>query len=239
MSVAGRVVVVTGAGGGIGKAVVKALVDRDGTVCAIGRTLSRMETLCREQNRSSRVTIHAADFRLEEDVRRVCADCLAAHPRVDALIHCAGVFDLQRLDRAPLEELDRQYRVNVRAPLQITQFLLPSLKSCRGDIVFVNSSAGLAARADIGHYSASKHALRAIADSLRAEVNAEGVRVLSIYPGRTASAMQEHAFSLEGRRYTPESLLQPEDVASVIVHALELPPTAEVTEISIRPRVKA
>ena len=84
----------------------------------------------------------------------------------------------------------------------------------------------------------TKHALKAIADSLRAELNPHGVRVLSVYLGRTASEMQKRIYEKEGKPYRPELLLQPEDVASVILNALCLPGTAEVTDIHIRPMIK-
>jgi NADP-dependent 3-hydroxy acid dehydrogenase YdfG len=140
---------------------------------------------------------------------------------------------------ARLEDFDRQYRVNVRAPYLLTQLLLPRIISSRGQIVFVNSSAGLHARKGVGQYAATKHALRGIADSLREEVNEHGVRVLSVFLGRTASRMQANVYGREGRPYRPELLLQPDDVASVIVHALELPRTAEVTDIHLRPLLKS
>jgi NADP-dependent 3-hydroxy acid dehydrogenase YdfG len=88
-------------------------------------------------------------------------------------------------------------------------------------------------------YDSTKHALKALADSLRGEINRHGVRVLSVYLGRTASEMQEGIYRMEGRPYRPEILLQPDDVASVVVNALGLPRTAEVTDISIRPMIKS
>ena len=88
-------------------------------------------------------------------------------------------------------------------------------------------------------YDSTKHALRAIADSLRGEINEHGVRVLSVYLGRTASEMQEQICQMEGKPYRPELLLQPNDVASVILNALSLPRTAEVTDIWIRPMIKS
>ena len=71
------------------------------------------------------------------------------------------------------------------------------------------------------------------------EVNADGIRVLSIFPGRTATPRMEKLFAKEGRAYKPELLLQPEDVAEMVTHALRLPRTAEVTDISIRPMQKS
>ena len=73
---------------------------------------------------------------------------------------------------------------------------------------------------------------------MHGEVNAHGVRVLNVYLGRTASEMQERIHRTEGKPYRPELLLQPEDVASVIMSALGLPRTAEVTDIHIRPMNK-
>jgi NADP-dependent 3-hydroxy acid dehydrogenase YdfG len=112
------------------------------------------------------------------------------------------------------------------------------LKARRGQVVFVNSSSGIVAKPMSSQYDLTKHALKAIADSLRGEVNPCGVRVLSIYLGRTASEMQERIHHMEGQPYRPELLLQPTDVASVILNALSLPRTAEVTDIHIRPMLK-
>ena len=123
-------------------------------------------------------------------------------------------------------------------PYALTQALLPMLKAQRGQVVFINSSSGIGAKPMTAQYDSTKHALKAIADSLRGEVNAHGVRVLSVYLGRTASEMQERIHQHEGKPYRPELLLQPADVASVIMNALNLPRTAEVTDIHIRPMMK-
>ena len=142
--------------------------------------------------------------------------------------------------QAPVEHLDAQYAINLRAPYLLTKHLLPLLVSSRGQIIFINSTAGLnAKRAEIGQYAATKHALRAIADSLRVEVNPKGVRVTSVYLGRTASPMQEALHRQEGKSYEPDMLLQPEDVASVVLESLVLPRTAEITDITVRPLCKS
>ena len=92
--------------------------------------------------------------------------------------------------------------------------------------------------ADNGAYAATKHALHSLAISLRNEVNPYGVRVLSVYPGRTATPMQARVHRFEGRRYEAATLLQPSDVADMIVAALALPRTADVTDIMVRPMKK-
>jgi NADP-dependent 3-hydroxy acid dehydrogenase YdfG len=113
------------------------------------------------------------------------------------------------------------------------------LRSRKGEIVFINSSSAIKARPLFAQYDSTKHALKALADSLRAEVNAHDVRVLSVYLGRTATAMQATLHEDDGRTYRPQDLLQPEDIASVVVRVLTLPRTAEVTDIHLRPMIKS
>ena len=158
---------------------------------------------------------------------------------VDVLVHAAGDIVLGDMNSSTIDDLDRQYKVNLRAPYLLTQKLLPRVRSRQGQVVFINSSMGVHARANVGQYAATKHALKAVADSLREEVNPDGVRVLSIFAGRTASAMQKTIHRLENKAYDSQLLLQPEDIASVVIHALTLPRTAEVTDIHIRPLVKS
>lgn len=130
--------------------------------------------------------------------------------------------------------MDLLYRVNVAAPRLLTSLLLPSLKRAGGDIVFINSSLGVRAKAGAASYAASKHALRALADAVRQEVNERGIRVLSVYPGKTATPMQEALCRAQGVPYEPEKLLQPEDIARILLSAVTLQRTAEVTDIQIR-----
>ena len=111
--------------------------------------------------------------------------------------------------RLPAEDFDRLYRVNLRAPFVLTQDLLPALRRARGQVVFVNSSAGLRASALNVLYAATKHGLKAIADGLRDEVNADGIRVDQRLPGRTATAMQQFVHEHEGGTTGPSSCCEP------------------------------
>jgi len=158
--------------------------------------------------------------------------------KLAVLVHSAGLNATASVDDTTEDQLDTVFDTNMRAPFLITQRLLPSLRRTAGDILFINSSATLNPRADVGVYAASKAALRAFADSLRAEVNADGVRVLSIFPGRTATPMQAAVYAHEGRVYRPELLMQPENVAAASIGALLMPRTAELTELFIRPSGK-
>lgn len=158
--------------------------------------------------------------------------------RIDVLVHSDGTYSSGPLDRARVQDFDRLWSANVRGPFLLTQLLLPGLRETRGQIVFVNSTIGLDTGTGAGQFSATQHALRALAETLRAELNPEGIRVLNVYPGRTATDRQRRIFEREGRRYRPERLLQPEDVAQMVVQSLALPRTAEVMDLRIRPLVK-
>ncbi len=236
---AGRLAVVTGASSGIGRAIAIALSREGAYVCAVGRNPITLAETVTAAPQPSQVTCFEIDVTVAKQLQPLLRHLKQAG-KLDILVHGAGVIHQDTLERARIEDLDLQYSTNVRAPYLLTQRLLPLLTAGRGQIVFINSTVGLkATRPEVGQYAATKHALRAIADSLREEVNPKGVRVLTVYLGRTATPMQEALCKQEGRPYHPELLLQPEDVAAVVLQALKLPSTAEVTDISMRPMTKS
>jgi NAD(P)-dependent dehydrogenase (short-subunit alcohol dehydrogenase family) len=218
---------ITGASGGIGSAIARALAEEGFRLFLVGRNLEKL-TVPGEALQ--------ADLTDDAQLRATAAKVREVFGGVDLLIHSIGLFRAGPIATSPVEDLDAQYRVNLRAPYLLTQELLPSLIERQGQVVFVNSSAGFhPAKGSWGAYSATKHGLRALADSLRDEVNRKGVRVLTIFPGRTATPMQEEVHRFEGKPYDPARFLQPEDVAASVVQALRLPRTAELTDLHIRP----
>lgn len=235
----GQSAVVTGGGTGVGAAVALALASAGANLHLIGRRMDMLDAIgAKARAMGVQVTSHPADLSTSCGQQQLTRRLAHGLPRVDILIQNAGIHSAGAVERADLEELDVLFRTNVRAPFALTQALLPMLKAQRGQIAFINSSSGLKAKPLTAQYDATKHALKAFADALRGEVNSDGVRVLSVYLGRTATGMQARIHKMENRPYRPELLLQPEDVASVIINALSLPRTAEVTDIHIRPMMK-
>jgi len=236
----GQTALVTGASGGIGGAVALALAERGVRLLLSGRSEERLAAVAESARRAGApfgtpVETAAADLGDQDAVRALVDRTRRDLGGPDLLIHALGTFHSGPIADTPATELDHQLRVNLRAPYELTRLLLPGLRARRGQVVFVSSSAAVNPRGPVGSYAASKAALTAFATVLRNEVNPDGVRVLTIFPGRTASAMQSEAHRLEGKVYEPERLLQPSEVALSIVHALELPRTAEVTDLHIRP----
>jgi NADP-dependent 3-hydroxy acid dehydrogenase YdfG len=231
---ASQIAVVTGASSGIGNAIARALGNQGATLCLLGRNVSALEIA------APQVTKFKVDLAEETQIHDVVGEVCRKLGAVDILVHSAGLFMANRFDVASLTDFDLQYRLNVRAPYLLTQELLPSLKERRGQVVFINSSvARNPAGVGLSQYAATKTALKVIADSLRNEVNPAGVRVLTVFVGRCATPMQAAIHRAEGKEYRPEQLLQPEDIASVVVNALSLPRTAEITDIDIRPMQKS
>ena len=234
-SLQAQTAVVTGASGGIGRAVALALAAAGASVWLLARREEALEEVAAEARAGGGCAQpYPLDLCRDEDLAGFEGELRARGAELDVLVHSAGMHALGAVAEAPVAELDAQYHANVRAPYALTQLLLPMLQARRGQVVFVNSSVGLQARAQVGPFAATQHALRALADALRDEVNADGVRVLSVYPGRTASRRQETIHAKEGKAYRPERLMQPADIAAVIVQALSMERTAEVTEIRLR-----
>lgn len=235
-----QVAVVTGASSGIGKAIALGLAAQGASLCLVGRKLETLQAVAdAAKGKASRHRCYQADLAVEREVNELVAGLRRDIQAIDILVHGAGVIWLGPHETATADRLDDQYKTNLRAPYVLTQGLLPALRSRQGQVLFVNSSAGLSAKAKAGQYAATKHALKAVADSLREEVNPAGVRVLSLFLGRTASPMQAAVHAAEGKAYRPELLMQPEDVAAVAIHALTLPRSIEVTEISMRSRLRS
>jgi NADP-dependent 3-hydroxy acid dehydrogenase YdfG len=207
-------------------------------VCLVGRDEARLAEAAAGCEAAGTPAIPCRlDLANDADLGRL-ADTCTRLGRLDILVHSAAVIALGPIAHASAADFDDQYAANLRSPFLLTQAVLPLLRSARGQIVFVNSTAGLKAPSGAGLYSATKHGLRAIADALRDEVNAEGIRVLTAYVGRTATPMQARVHAIEGRPFVAEELIQPADVAAVIVNALTLPRTVEVTDITMRPASK-
>lgn len=237
---AGTSALVTGAGGGIGRAVALELSSLGAEVCLVGRKCEALRETAEELRRRGNLGhVIPADLTRSEDVNSLLGEIRMLWTGVDALVHCAGAYSRGSIASTPVTELDRLYAANVQAPYRLTQLLLPMLVERRGYVVFVNSTQGLSASGLVGQFAATQHGLKAVADSLRCEVNAYGVRVLTLHVGRTATGRQREIFEQEGRDYYPDLLLQSSDVARTVAHCLTLPATAEVTNVTIRPALKS
>jgi NADP-dependent 3-hydroxy acid dehydrogenase YdfG len=223
-----RQAIVTGASSGIGRAIAARLLAGGLRVKLIGRDRSRLEEVAR--GAEDRAETHVLD--LEDDA--ALASLAAEIGELDVLVHAAGSATLGSVAAAPIANFDQMMRLNARVPFLLTQLLIPALKARKGQVVFINSGAGKSARANWSQYAMTKFALVALADSLREELKADGVRVISVFPGRTASPMQAAIHREEGKAYDPGRFIQPEDLGTLVFDAIAMPRTANVHEIVVR-----
>lgn len=221
------IALVTGASRGIGSAVARVLASTHDVLLG-GRDVAALERLATELPGSRAWPVDLTDFDAVEEAA-------AGIERLDVLVHSAGVARLGSVAQTPAAIWLEQFQVNVIAVAELTRVLLPALRRARGRVVLVNSTAGLTAPPGWAAYSASKYALRAFAEALRAEEEGNGVRVTSIFPGHTDTDMQRAMAEHEGREYRPEEYLRPESVAGAVLLAVTAPPDAALTELVLRP----
>lgn len=246
---------ITGATGGIGGAVARALHRRGDDLLLAGRDAARMAALVAELPGARPLlgdlaklaelsgSTDLADSRELVDpngsngshASSGLADLVAGVDRLDGLVHCAGTVWLGTVAETPWRVWRDILMVNLAAPAELTRVLLPALRAAGGQVVFVNSGSGQRANPGWSSYAASKFGLRALADALRAEEASNGVRVSTVYPGRTATEMQRRVRAAEGGEYDPDDYLSAQAVATVVLAALDAPQGAEITELTIRP----
>lgn len=228
-------VLVTGATGGIGLAIALDLAADHDLVLG-GRSADAVETLAVEVgDRSAAVSPFVVDLDDEAATTAAVEAFLADDPRLDAIVHSAGVVGLGATDELRRSDWRGVLETNVVAVADLTRLLLPSLRASRGTVVTINSGSGLRASGTGGSYPASKFALTALTDVLREELRPDGIRVASIHPGRVDTDMQRQLVAQEGREYDAEEFLRPESVAAAVRLALTIGPDANIDMLSIRP----
>ncbi len=181
----GQVVIVTGASSGIGEATARRLAAGGARVVLFARRQDRLDALARELDPGgANVLGVAGDITSDPDRRRLVDAARAKFGRIDALVNNAGYGTRGPLETTPVDAIRRNYETNVFALVALTQLVLPEMRA-RGDgcIVNIGSVAGRIARPLSSIYDSTKHALEALTDGLRGELQPFGVRVSLIRPG--------------------------------------------------------
>ncbi|KZS65746.1 MAG: SDR family oxidoreductase [Mycobacterium pseudokansasii] len=216
---------ITGASRGIGSAIATALAPTH-TLLLAGRPSEHLDAVA-ERLGATTFPIDLADSGTIE------ASCEVVD-ELDVLVHNAGLSVPGHVADSHVDEWHATFAVNVFGAVALTLALLPALRQARGQVIFINSGAGRNVSPGMAAYSASKFALRAFADSLRADE--PGLRVTTIFPGRTDTEMQRELVEFEGGNYDPTRFLRAETVAAVVANVVATPPDGHVHEVVVRPR---
>ena len=217
----------TGAGSGIGQVLADLLHARGDALVLVARSEQRATDLLERYAGAEVVVADLAD--------PAGLAGLELSGALDSVVHAAGVVELGTVADLTAAQWREQVDVNLLAPVELTRLALPALRAARGTVVLVNSGAGLRANPTWSAYAASKFGLRAFADALRQEESGSGVRVTTVYPGRTATPMQRRVHEQEGRDYDAAQWVRPETVAETIRTVLDLPRDATVPDVTLSP----
>jgi short-subunit dehydrogenase len=210
----GARVLLTGASGGIGNAIARALHERGAVLAITGRRVDALETLKSELG--DRVEVLVADLAKREDVEALPARA----GQVDVLVANAGLPGSGDLDSFTPEQVDRAIDVNLRAPMQLTHALLPSmLERGRGHLVYISSLSGKVPAAGSSVYGATKFGLRGFGTSLHDELHGTGVGATVVFPGFISDAGM---FADSGVKLPPGvGTKPPEQVAQAVLDGIE------------------
>ncbi len=229
-----RTALVTGATDGIGRATAFALGRAGWQVGCCARTPDKIEALLAQLAEAGvRASGRPADVGEEREARAAVKHVVDTLGPVDALINNAGILIARPFEQLTLADWDHTMATNLRSLYLMTREVLPEMRRRRrGAIVNVASLAGRNGFVGGTAYTASKHAVLGFSKSLMLEARKDDVRVIAICPGSVDTGMLRDQPLLKA---DPTKILRPEDVAATIVHVLELPDRALVSELDIRP----
>ncbi len=219
MNLQGACVVLTGAAGGIGSALARALAAEGARLALVDRNEAALHALAAELSGAPAVVI-AQDLLLEDAAQQVVERALSGLGRVDVLINLAGVLGFRPFVRETAAMTEQLFRLNVFLPMRLTRMLLPHMQErASGCIVNIGSIFGSIGFAWFTSYSASKAALRGFSEALRRELEGTGVGVSYLAPRSVKTPFNTGALYRMAEK-VHMNLDTPEWVATQIVRAL-------------------
>lgn len=228
----GRVVMVSGASRGIGRAVAQRLLDAGYGLSLGARDPGVLADLV--DDNGSRVLAQPFDALDPRSNSAWVEATLARFGRIDGLVNNAGIYEPVRVEDDDEAAYDRLWAVNVKGPLRMIRLCLPHLRQAgSGRIVNIASLSGKRIANDAAGYAMSKFAVMALTHAARHAAWEDGVRATAVCPGMTATDMTARFDSV-----APADMSQPEDVAELVAVALALPNTAVVPELLVNCRLE-
>ena len=228
----GKVALVTGAGRGIGKAVALSLAQSGCRVILAARTREQLEEVHREiRDRGGEALVVAADLTRDEDIQQL-VETTRSWGAVDILINNAGWGKRAPVVKGNIDDWDRTFRVNLRAPMILAKLFLPNMiAKGEGAVINIGSVSGKTGEANGAAYAASKFGLIGFTQSLYEEVREHGIKVSVILPGFVDTPLIP-----PNRQLDRSKMIQADDIAQAVHYVLTSPATCCPVEITVRPQ---
>lgn len=227
----GKVIVITGASRGIGRACALALAEKGASLALMARSVEALEAVAAECEAQGAQTLSLGlDLSEMGAIDQAMSQVIERFGRVDALVNNAGIWDERPFEQGDMEAWERALDVNLKAPIRLTRRALERMPD-GGAVIFIGSTASKRAYAKGTNYCAAKRGLLAFAEALFEDCRERGVRVCSILPGVVDTDMHANDAAMDQAK-----MIQPEDVASAARFAISAPSRVCVSEICIQPQ---
>jgi short-subunit dehydrogenase len=222
MIINGQRILITGAAGGIGSELTMALAEKGAELILVDLDANKLRQLKQTTfERGCKTHVFPCDLTAPDASRKLIASILDEVGSVDILINCAGIASFGLFQEQTAESIEKLWRINVIAPMQLTRDLLPTMTARRhGRIVNVGSIFGSIGFAYFSSYSASKFAMRGFSEALRRELEDSGVGVTYVAPRYTKTPLNNGAVSRMAQAVGMNGD-EPSVVARHVVRAIE------------------
>lgn len=231
MDIDSKTAIITGASRGIGAEFSRALINKGADVYGLARSAEKLEQLHEELGEQFiPVTL---DITNHDTIEAWVEETFSEDNLPDILINNAGLGRFGDVDKLPLEEWEAMISTNLSGVFYMTRKIVPLMKQNESvcHIVNIASIAGKVGNPQLSGYNASKYGVRGFSEALFKELRYDGIKVTCFYPGSIATKFFDKATASE----THSNMMQPEEVAQVLVNVLETPPNFLINDITMRP----
>ncbi|WP_432412161.1 SDR family NAD(P)-dependent oxidoreductase [Rasiella sp. SM2506] len=239
MNIKNKIVLITGATSGIGRATAYLFAENGAKLILCGRRQERLETIAKELSKLTEVHTLQFDVRDKETVFKKIESLPKAFSEIDILINNAGnAHGLDSIQNGNVDDWDAMLDINVKGLLYVSKAVLPvMLKNNSGHIINIGSTAGKEVYPNGNVYCASKHAVDAINQGMRLDLNGKGIHVGAINPGLVETEFSEVRFKGDTDRaekvYQNFTPLRPEDIADILLFAVTRPPHVTIADLTV------
>lgn len=239
MNLKNKTALITGATSGIGRATAYLFAESGAKLILCGRRNERLQTISKELSQKTKVHTLQFDVRNKETVFEQIESLPEVFSKIDILINNAGnAHGLDAFQNGSIEDWDAMLDINVKGLLYMSKAVLPiMLKNNAGHIINIGSTAGKEVYPNGNVYCASKHAVDAINQGMRLDLNGKGIRVGAINPGLVETEFSEVRFKGDTEKaekvYQNFTPLRPEDIADIILFAVTRPAHVNIADLTV------